>query len=452
MSAELLVVGCSHRTAPIELRESLAFAPEQVLEALRLARNEKVLSESMILSTCHRTEFYSLAADASRAEAYVRQMISRFKGSDLLGSGSHAYAYRDRETARHLLRVAAGLDSVVLGEVQILGQVKDAYSLACRGGSTGVFLNRLLEAALRAGKRARAETEIGSGPVSFTSAAVALTKKIFSDLSDKHVLVVGAGEFGRLAAQHFAAERPAGLILANRTRERAAALAKELGGEPVDLQEVGATLRRADVIVMATRAAHPLLDEETVRRAMRERAGRALVFADLGVPRNVDPAVSPLDNVFLYTLDSLKTIVDQNLARRRREIPRVEAIVDEELERFFRWTRALEVTPVVRELRERFESIRAREIEKHLPRLAPADHAAVEALTRAIVNKLLHHPTTRIRAIDADSPDGLVRLDAVRELFDLDADVAPGPASGGSLEGTDEGLTGEDPDRGPETL
>lgn len=444
MSPELLVVGCSHRTAPLELRESLAFAPEQVLEALRLARHENVLAETMILSTCHRTEFYSLATDVSRAEAYVREMISRLKGSDLLGSGPYAYAYRDHETARHLLRVATGLDSIVLGEVQILGQVKEAYNLACQGGSAGVFLSRLLETALRAGKRARSETEIGAGAVSFTSAAVTLTKKIFSDLSDKHVLIVGAGEFGRLAAQHFLAERPGELVVANRTRAHAEKLCEELdgGAQPADLRELEALLRRADVVVSAVTASQPILDEDTVRHVARERAGRALVLADLGVPRNVAPSAARLDNVFLYSLESLQTIVDQNLAKRRREIPRVEAIVEEEIERYFQWTRGLQVTPVVKELRERFEAIRAHEVETRLRGLNPADRSAVDALTRSIINKILHRPTTQIRSIDVTSPEGLSRLDAVRELFGLDGAGTNADAAGAAdtvLNGRDEG-------------
>jgi len=434
MTAELLVVGCSHRTAPLELRESLAFAPDQVLEALALARHEKVLAETMILSTCHRTEFYSLTVDASRAERYVRDMISRLKGSDLLGSGPYAYAYRDRETARHLLRVATGLDSVVLGEVQILGQVREAYSLACQGGSAGVFLGRLLDTALRAGKRARAETDIGSGAVSFTAAAVSLTKKIFSDFSDKNVLVVGSGEFGRLAAQHFAAERPASLVIANRTRARAESLCEELESpaQAADLRDLDALVRRADIVVTAVTVDQPILDEEMVRRALRDRGGRPLVFADFGVPRNVAPSVAKLDNVFLYSLESLRTIVDQNLARRRREIPRVETIVEEEIEKFYQWMRGLQVTPVVKELRDRFEAIRAREVESRLRSLSPADRQTVDALTRSLVNKLLHRPTTQIRAIDLAAPDGLSRIGAVRELFGLDGADAEMPETGDS--------------------
>lgn len=441
---ELLVVGLSHRTAPLDVRESLTFAPEQVLEALRLVRGEKVLEETMILSTCNRTEVYSLSHDPVRAEAYVREMISRLKGSHHLGPGPFSYAYRDRETVRHLFRVAAGIDSMMLGEMQILGQVKDAYALACEEGSTGVFLNRLLSTALHVGKRARAETEIGAGAVSIASAAVALCTKIFSDLSGKRVLLVGAGETGRLAAKHFAEERPAGLLIANRTMQKARAIAVEMGGEAIPLEELGRALVRSDVVVCATRAPGVLIDAEMVRRAMRERGDRPLVFVDIAVPRDVDSAAARLDNVFVYPIDALRTIVDQNLARRRRETPRVEAIVDAEVERFFQWMRSLEVTPIVRRLLARVERIRAEELRRHESHLSQAERERLDALTKSLVNKLLHLPITRIKSFDLDSQEGLVRLDAVRELFGLSPDDT------GDEDGAGRAEAGDAPERGDE--
>lgn len=438
MSApELLVIGCSHKTAPLELRETLAFAPDQIREALRLARGEKVLQETMILSTCNRTEIYSLSSDPAHAETYVHGLISRFKGSDLLGAGDNSYTYREREMVRHLFRVAAGLDSMMVGEMQILGQVKDAYELACEGGSAGLFLHRLLAAAFRTGKRARSETEIGAGAVSFASAAVTLATKIFSDLSDKRILLVGAGDTGRLAAQHFSEQRPAGLLIANRTSEHAKALAEELGGEAVPFPDLLPSLFRADIVVCATRSPGTVLTPDLVRRAMRERSSRPLVCVDLAVPRDIDPAVARMDNVFVYALEALQTIMDQNLARRRREAPRVELIVEEEVERFFQWARSLEVTPVVRGLRERFETIRAEEVRKHRKQFREDQQGHVEALTRSLMNKLLHHPTTRIKELDPESEDGLIRLDAVRDLFDLHSKDAGGPVTEFEIGGGD---------------
>jgi glutamyl-tRNA reductase len=437
---ELVVVGCSHMTAPPEVRESLAFTPEQVREALRLARGERILQETMILSTCNRTEFYSLSADPARAESYVRELVSRFKGPDLFGAGPYSYTYRERDAVRHLFRVAAGLDSMVLGEMQVLGQVKDAYELACEGGGAGLFLHRLLASAFRAGKRARTETGIGAGAVSFASAAVSLTTKIFSDLSDKRVLVIGAGEFGRLTAQHFASEKPAGLMISNRTPERAKALASELGGEEVPYDALFPSVVRADVVVCATRSPGPIITADLARRAMRERASRPLVCVDLAVPRDVDASVAQLDNVFVYALEVLRTIMEQNLSRRRRDVPRVEAIVEDEVEKFFLWARSLEVTPVVRELRERFEAIRQEELRRHMNQFREDQRGHVEALTRSLVNKLLHHPTTRIKGFDLESGDGLVRLDAVREIFDLRIKDAAGPITGFEIDG---GRTGD---------
>jgi glutamyl-tRNA reductase len=423
---ELVVVGLNHRTASVEVRERIALDPDQVREALRVAKGEKILGEALILSTCNRTEVYSLAPDAEKAEAYVRDLISRFKGSELLGPDTFGYIYRDRETVRHLFKVASGLDSMMLGEMQILGQVKDAYAMASEGASAGVFMNRLLSTALRVGKRARAETEIGAGAVSIASAAVTLTTKIFSDLSSKHVLLVGAGDTGRLAAKHFAEERPAGMMIANRTIERAQAVAQEMGGEALSIEALGEALRWADVVVCATRAPGVMIDAAMVRRAMHNRGERSLVLVDIAVPRDVDPACAHLDNVFVYSIDALKTIVDQNLSRRRREVPKVEAIVEEEIEGFFEWVRSLEVAPIVRGLTQHFEAIRAEEVRRQIHRLPGADRNQIEALTKAIINKILHNPITRIKAFDRESEDGLIRLDTVRELFGLEPENEAG--------------------------
>jgi glutamyl-tRNA reductase len=246
--------------------------------------------------------------------------------------------------------------------------------------------------------------------------------RIFSDLSEKKVLLVGAGETGRLAAKHFAEAHPAKILIANRTFDKARAIADELGGEAIPLEALPGAIQQADVVVCATRAPGVMIDARMVKHAMRERGSRSLVFVDIAVPRDVDPAVAKLDNVFLYSIDALQTIVDQNLARRRREAPRVEAIVAEEVDRFFQWMRSLEATPIVRQLCDRFEKIRAEELQRHLSHLPNADRERLEALTKGIVNKLLHNPITRIKAFDLESEDGLIRLDAVRELFALPSD------------------------------
>ena len=428
----LRLIGASHQTASLDLRHDLALGPDEVREALRSAREEEALQESLVLSTCNRTEFYVVAPDGAAAEGALRALVRRAKGSDLLAPGPHLYARDDGEAARHLLRVASGLESMVLGEAEILGQVRDALAFAAAEGALGSVLDRLATTALRAGKRARTETEIGAGTVSVASAAVALAGKVFSDLGGRHVLVVGAGDTARQAGQHFALRRPAALRFANRTAERAEALARAFGAEAIPIDGLPAALATSDVVVCATSASQPLLAKEAVREAVRLRRGRPLLVLDLGVPRNVEPEVADLEGVFLHTVDAVRGHVDENLGRRRRAVPRVEAIVEEELSGYLDWVRTLEVTPTLRALCERFEAVRAEEVGRHLGRFSKEDAERVESLTRSLVNKLLHTPITRLKALGSGDGQDLRRLDAVREIFDLEAAKSGRGEAGGA--------------------
>jgi glutamyl-tRNA reductase len=357
--------------------------------------------------------------------------VGRAKGKDLLAPGPERYATDDDAAARHLLRVASGLESMVLGEAEILGQVKDALALAASEGTLGSVLDRLATTAIRAGKRARTETDIGAGTVSVASAAVALAGKVFSDLGGREVLVIGAGDTARLAGQHFSLRRPRALRIANRTLARAEALAQAFGGAALPLGELPAALVRCDVIVCATSAPRPLLSGDDVREALRGRRGRPLLVLDLGVPRNVEPEVADLEGVFLHTVDAVRGHVDENLGRRRRAVPRVEAIVEEELLSFLDWVRTLEVTPTLRALRERFEAVRAEEVGRHLGRFSKEDAQRVESLTRSLVNRLLHTPTARLKALDVEAGQDRRRLDALREIFDLEAAAKGGRGEAG---------------------
>jgi glutamyl-tRNA reductase len=413
------MLGVNHRSAPVERRELIALSLEEGRLALRGLAADAGLSECALLSTCNRTEIYAFSSDVDAAERSIRAGFVKLRGADLLEPGPHRYRLLGPEAASHLMRVAGGVDSMVLGEMQILGQVKDAYALAREEGALGVRMDKLMATAVRAGKRARAETAIGAGAVSVASAAVSLAAKVFDDLSGRSVVVVGAGETGRLAGQHFAERSPGRLRIANRTPERAAAVAAELNGEGVPLTELGAALADADVAVCATGSPAPVVTPEMVAKAMRRRPNRPLVLIDIAVPRNVDPAAER-ENVFLYAIDALQTIVDQSLARRRREVPRVEEIVREECDRYFGWLRGLDATPVLRELREHFERVRVAEVRKSLRHFSKDEQDRVERLTRSLVNKLLHLPTTRLKTIEPGSPTGLTRLDTVRELFGLD--------------------------------
>jgi len=428
---DLLLLGMSHQTAGLEKRERLAFAPEEARELLREVTAGGSAREAVMLCTCNRTEIYALGGDAEAAEAGIREAVRRRREDDPLAPGPTRYRKEGAEAAGHLHRVAAGLDSLVIGEKQILGQVKEAWCEARGADTLGVVLEKLFASAVHAGKRARSETDIDAGAVSVASAAVALASKVLGDLEGRDVAVVGAGDTGRIAARHFAERRPARLRVLNRTPARAAALAAEVGAEAWPFERLGEALVEADVIALATRAPHAVLGRETVAAALRRRPRRPLVLLDLAVPRDVEPAAAELENVFLYPVDALRGLVEQSLARRRREAPRADAIVVEECERFLGWWRGLGATPVVRELREHFERVRAEELARNLRHFSPEEHERVERLTRALVNKLLHLPTTRLKSFDLQSREGVVRLDAVRELFALGGD---GEGEGGEVD------------------
>jgi glutamyl-tRNA reductase len=414
---ELTLLGVSHRTDALERREGLAFDAQETRAAL--ARRVEGLKEALILSTCNRVELYAVGESAEGTEARLRELLREARGLDV---GEQPLLAHGRHAARHLLRVAAGIESMVLGEVQIQGQVKDAWESAREAGACGPWLDRLLAAAVHTGKRARAETAIGTGAVSVASAAVGLATRIFADIQDRRVLVVGAGETGRLAARHFAERQPAALRVVNRSPERAAALAEQVGGRALAWEALGEALGEADVVVAATASREPVITAAMVARVMAGRRDRPLVLIDLAVPRDVEPLAVEGENVFLYPVDALRSVVDRSLERRLEEVPRVEAIVEQETDRFQDWLRGRDATPVVRELREHFERVRTAELERSLKSFPEGERERVDRLTRALVNKLLHLPTTRLKDCDASSAEGEERLRAARELFALDSE------------------------------
>jgi glutamyl-tRNA reductase len=420
---DLFCVGLNHETSPLEVRDALVMNEAEVERAIQALRERGGASEAMVLSTCNRTEVYARGAAIEDPSAFVASLLREIKGMDLSGpSGTSRflYTYREPESVRHFFRVACGLDSQVLGEPQITGQVKDALSLAARAGGGGPVIDRLLDAALRAAKRARSETAIGRGPVSSAYAAVSLASKVLGSLADKRLLVIGAGEMAGLAAAHFRDAGVSRFMVANRGRERADAFAAAYGARAVSLEALPVVLPGADVVVSVTSSPETIVREEWVRNAMKIRKNRSLLFLDLAVPRDVDPQVARLPNVFLHDLDALGAIVAQSLAHRRSEVPKVEAILEEELRRFLRWHRSLAVVPTVTAFRGKVEAIARSEMERHKARFKAEDHPALEALVHGIVQKLLHRPTTRLTRTDERDPEGLARLDAVRDLFGID--------------------------------
>jgi glutamyl-tRNA reductase len=408
----------NHRTAGLDLREALAFTRDERLVAhCRLMAGG--CAEALIVTTCNRTEFYVAHLDAESADACIRDVVRHLRGADLLAPGALRYAATDTEAGRHLFRVASGLDSMVLGDAQILGQIKEAVALAREAGTVGPLLDRLFDRALRAGKRARAETSVSGGIVSVASAAVELLRTELTSLGGRRVLVVGAGEAARLVARQLAQARPACILIANRTREAAEELAALVGGQALALSDVAGALSGVDAVVSATRAPRFVVSASDVAAAMRQPAIQRLVLIDLAVPRDIDPAAAQIPGVALHAIDAIQRVVDATLSRRTAEIPRVERLVDDELARFDTWRRSRAVTPLVRELRAHFEQVRIEEVSRLLKH-APADERArAERLTQALVNRLLHGPTVSIKDADPASDAGQSRLHAARDLFAL---------------------------------
>jgi len=422
-SLDFLCVGLNHETSPLEVRDALVMNESEVERAIQVLRDRGGAEEALILSTCNRTEVYARGAAVSDLPLFVNQLLLEIKGMDLGARGHRLYAYREPDSVRHLFRVACGLNSQVLGEPQIAGQVKDAISLAARSGGSGPVTERLLDAALRCAKRARTETGIGRGPVSSVYAAVSLASKVLGNLADKRVLLVGSGEMAGLAMCHLLDSGVSQFTLAARNLERAKLLASRTGARSVSLEAIPVVLPGADIVVSATSAPGYVLHEPSVRAAMRIRKNRPLLLLDLAVPRDVDPAAGRLPNVFLHDLDALAGIVAQSLDQRRAEVPKVESIIEDEVARFMRWHRSLELKPTVTAFRSQFERIAQEELDRHKARFRPEDHPALESLTRGIVQKLLHRPTTRLNRAGEDGGEGLRRIDTVRELFGIEHGV-----------------------------
>jgi glutamyl-tRNA reductase len=374
----------------------------------------------VVLSTCNRAEIYAGAETDDAAESCGR-FISEYNGVAWDTLAPHVVVYRGPEAADHLFRVAAGLDSLVVGEPQILGQVKDAFATAAGLKSTGALTNRLFTSAFSVGKRVRSETGLGEGAVSVSYAAIALAKKIFGELGGLNVLILGAGEMAKLTGTHLQAQRVKQLVIASRTLETAAALAAELNGRAVPWSAIGQALASADIVVTATGSREPVLTRAGLEEVMRSRRSRPLFVIDIAVPRDVDPAAGSLDQVFLYNIDDLQSIVRENLARRTSEVQRAETIVREEVDRFRAWMQSREVVPTVIALRQRFEAIRRAELERLEPKLAslpPEARARVDEVTHLIVEKLLLTPTERLKGAD-DEAQAVAYADALNRLFSL---------------------------------
>jgi glutamyl-tRNA reductase len=436
----LLLVGISHRTAPIELRERVDFHARGLEHALRtLAARSQQGGELAVLSTCNRAELYVACDDVETARAELVSFVESFHGVDAASLEPHVYHVVDIEAARHLFRVAAGLDSLVVGEPQILGQVKEAHGAARDAATAGPLLNRLFHSSFAVGKRVRSETGLGAGAVSVSYAAVALAKKIFGNLDGRAVVVIGAGEMGKLTAQHMKSQGVRNVTIVSRTMANAARTADAIGGATAaPWDDMDAALVASDIVITATGAASPVLTKARIEAAMRQRRSRPLFIIDIAVPRDVEAAAGEIEQVFLYNIDDLQAAVRENMARRTSEVTRAEAIVDEELDKFGSWMRARGVIPTVVALRQSFEAIRRAELDRldfklsALPQEARDEaRARVDEITHLIVEKLLLTPTEQLKSL-ADQETAAIYAEAIARLFGLaDQSTERGLSDGG---------------------
>ena len=428
---QLLLVGVSHRTAPVELRERLDFSAAGVDRALAALAGWPAHDEAAIVSTCNRVELYVGCSDPQAAQRAVEQFLSEFHGIPAEQLAPHIYVKAGHEAVAHLFRVAAGLDSLVMGEPQILGQVKEAFGVASKMGSTGPLLNRLFHSAFAAGKRVRSETALSEGAVSVSYAAVELAKKIFGNLKGRTVLVLGAGEMGKLTAVHMKSQGIGTLMITSRTAAHAASLAQSIGGTAIPWDALSTGLTEADILITATGASTPIVSRATIAHAMKARKQRPLFIIDIAVPRDVEAEAGDFEQVFLYNIDDLQTVVQENISKRGTEASEAEKIITHEVGKFLSWLGSRGAIPTIVALRQRFEAVRQAELRRLEPKLAslpPDARARVEEVTRLLLEKLLISPTEQLKSI-SDADTVAAYSDALTKLFNLsdEGSAAAGP-------------------------
>jgi glutamyl-tRNA reductase len=418
----IVVVGLSHKTAPVEIREKLAVPESRLGEALTRLCGYSGIKEGMLLSTCNRVEVYAVVEELELGYSRIQEFLADAHlsvSSEQLTP--HLYWQTGDRAVAHLFRVACSLDSMVVGESQILGQVKDAFEMALTHKATGLILNKVIKKAISVAKRVRTDTKIAETAVSVSYAAVELAKKIFSDLRDKTVLLVGAGEMAKLAARHFIANGVRHVRVTTRTPQHAVALADRFNGTAVPFEQFREEMAAADIVLVSTGASHYLVGSEDVQRAVKQRMNRPMFLIDISVPRNIDPAVRHVDNAFLFDIDDLKFRVEQNRGERLHEAERAEHMVIEEVTVVRQWLKSLEVTPTIVALKSRVDDIKRAEVEKVLGRLAhlpPQERALVEAMASSIVNKLIHNTMITLKS-EVTSADGAAFVEAARRFFNL---------------------------------
>jgi len=421
----IIVIGLNHKTAPVQIREKLAFQSEDTIrKALKQLIQLEGINETVIFSTCNRVEIYIYSDNADKDSIVnrLKNFLSDFHHIEIRDFENYLYIYKNKETVEHLFKVTSGLDSMILGEPQITGQVKDSYEIALSERTTSLILNHLMNRALFTAKRVRNETRIGENPVSVSYAAVGLIKKVFDELSRKTVLLVGAGEMAELALKHLIGIGINNIYVINRTYERAKELAKDFNGVALPFDNLKELLTKVDIVICSTGAPNYVITFQMIKEIMPLRKYKPLFFIDISVPRNIDPSINEIDNVYLYNIDDLQDVVDSNLLERKKESDKALKIVKEETEKFMQWLSSLQSVPLIISIRNKAEEVRQQELEKFKARfkeLSPEVLNSVDYLTQSIINKIMHSPTVALKN-NCDNKEILIF--AARRLFGIDTE------------------------------
>ncbi len=421
---DILIVGLSHKTAPVEVREKISFPRDTLDDGLKALAEYPNISEALIVSTCNRVEIYSSAPkkNIDKARDNIADFLARYHDIPREQLDPHLYVLSGEEAVKHIFRVSSSLDSMVVGEPQILGQVKDAYTCAAHVQATGNVLNRLLHKAFSVAKRVRTETRIATSAVSISFAAVELAKKIFGELDGKTVMLIGAGEMAELAARHLLNNGVEHIIVANRTFERGKALAEEFGGSAIQFDDLELQLELADIVISSTGAPSTIISKKMVKSVIKRRRRRPMFFIDIAVPRDIEPGVNDVENVYSYDIDDLEGVVQTNIKTREKEAARAEDIVEQEVAQFRDWLRSRDAFPTIVKLREWAEDVRRSELDRTLKKmgdLSEADRKRIEAMTEAMLNKILHRPIAQMKRASHEREGGEL-VEITRKLFELE--------------------------------
>ncbi|MBF0395289.1 MAG: glutamyl-tRNA reductase [Desulfobacterales bacterium] len=419
---EIVVLGLNHKSAPIEIREKLAFSKDEALSFLEQLQYSDIIKEMLVISTCNRVEIVAGIENKLYGVDAIKTLISKFKQLPLNQFENLLYIYSGNTAVRHVFRVASSLDSMMIGEPQILGQIKEAYKLSISKKSTGVILNRLIHRAFFVSKRVRTETGIGDHAVSISYAAVELARKIFGTVENKIVLLIGAGEMAEIAVEHLIRNKASDILVANRTFERGMELAQKFNGKAISFEEIDGALKFVDIIISSTASPDIIISRDKVKGAMRPRKNRPIFFIDIAVPRDIDPEINKIDNAYVYDIDDLSGIIEENIEERQKEAFKAERIIDEAVVNFSKWYESLAMVPTIIDLKNKIESLAQCELSKtlhSLKHLSNNDSQAITIMTRAIINKILHDPISFLKT-DGCQIDKTVYTDLTRKLFKLD--------------------------------